>query len=121
MPRQRWPSRYEFFFLNENKSPSAVEDAKQFLMTEVMLSEPMAKQEVDRYTFTAPGQATSYFFGYSKLEALRGKAELALGARFAAQSYHDFIIGQGLLPPQLLEKAVMDDYVRSQEQRVGAR
>ena len=98
------------------------EDAKHFLMNEVMLSEPMAKQEVDRYTFTAPGQATSYFFGYSKLEALRGKAELALGSRFAAQSYHDFIIGQGLLPPRLLEKAVMDDYVPAQQQqRVGAR
>ena len=32
--------------------------AKRFLMEEVMLSEPMAKQEVDRYTFQAPGQAT---------------------------------------------------------------
>ncbi len=45
--------------------------AKQFLMQEVVLSEPMAKQEVDRYTFRAPGQATAYFYGYSKLQALR--------------------------------------------------
>ena len=35
--------------------------AKRFLMEEVMLSEPMAKQEVDRYTFGAPGQATAYY------------------------------------------------------------
>ena len=45
------------------------EAAKRFLMEEVMLSEPMAKQEVDRYTFQAPGQATSYFYGYSRLNA----------------------------------------------------
>jgi hypothetical protein len=97
------------------------EDVKRILMQDVVLSEPLAKEEVDRYSFTAPGQATSYFFGYSKLEALRVKAELALGAKFASQTYHDFIIAQGLLPPDLLEKAVMDGYVKSQLQVLGSR
>jgi len=97
------------------------EQVKRILMQEVVLSEPLAKEEVDRYTFTAPGQATSYFFGYSKLEALRARADLALGAKFAPQSYHDFIIAQGLLPPDLLEKAVMDGYVKSQLQVLGNR
>jgi len=97
------------------------DEVKRILMQEVVLSEPMAKEEVDRYSFTAPGQATSYFFGYSKLEALRARAELALGAKFAPQSYHDFIIAQGLLPPDLLEKAVMDGYVKSQLQVLGQR
>lgn len=92
--------------------PSA---AKQLLMDEVILSEPMAQQEVDRYTFKAPGQATSYFYGYSKLEALRAKTELALGPRFNVQAYHDFIIHQGLLPPELLEKAVTEDFVPTQK------
>jgi hypothetical protein len=97
------------------------EQVKRILMQEVVLSEPLAKEEVDRYTFTAPGQATSYFFGYSKLEALRARSDLALGAKFAPQSYHDFIIAQGLLPPDLLEKAVMDGYVKSQLQVLGKR
>jgi len=88
------------------------EEAKHFLMEVVVLSEPLAKEEVDRYTFTAPGQATSYFFGYSKLQALRTKTELALGQKFRQQSYHDFIVAQGLLPPELLEKAVMEGYVK---------
>lgn len=87
-------------------------DAKRILQEEVVLSEPLAKEEVDRYTFNAPGQATAYFFGYSKLEALRAKTQLALGSRFDTQSYHDFIIAQGLLPPDLLEKAVMEYYVK---------
>ena len=88
------------------------EEAKHFLMEVVVLSEPLAKEEIDRYTFRAPGQATSYFFGYSKLQALRAKTELALGQKFRPQSYHDFIVAQGLLPPELLEKAVMDGYVK---------
>jgi len=89
--------------------------AKRILMEQVLLSEPMAKQEVDRYTFNSPGQATSYFFGYTKLEALRAKTELALGSQFNIQAYHDFIIQQGLLPPELLEKAVTDEFVPAQK------
>ncbi|HEV7448419.1 MAG TPA: DUF885 family protein, partial [Steroidobacteraceae bacterium] len=89
--------------------------AKRLLMEEVVLSEPMAKQEVDRYTFNSPGQATSYFFGYTRLEALRAKTELALGSQFNLQAYHDFIIHQGLLPPEVLEKAVTEEFVPAQK------
>jgi hypothetical protein len=88
--------------------PAAVQ---AFLMSEVGLSEPMAKQEVDRYSFRAPGQATSYFYGYERQVSLRGKAEMALGKNFDAQSYHDFVIDQGMLPPELLEQAVMEQYL----------
>lgn len=85
--------------------------AQRFLMEEVLLSEPMAKQEVDRYTFNAPGQATAYFYGYSKLNALRTRVELALPGRFDELRFHDFLIGQGLLPFDLLEKVVMEEFV----------
>ena len=85
--------------------------AKRFLMEEVMLSEPMAKQEVDRYTFQAPGQATSYFYGYSRLNALRTRIELALAGRFDRQRYHDFIVAQGPLPFDLLERAVEEEFL----------
>ena len=88
--------------------------AKRFLMEEVLLSEPMAKQEVDRYTFRAPGQATSYFYGYFKLEGMRTRAELALGGKLDVQAYHDYIVNQGLLPLDLLEKAVLEDFVPAQ-------
>lgn len=89
--------------------------AKRLLMDDVVLSEPMAKQEVDRYTFTAPGQATSYFYGYTRIEALRAKTELALGKKFNVQAYHDFLINEGLLPPDLLEKAVLETFVPQQK------
>jgi Bacterial protein of unknown function (DUF885) len=85
--------------------------AKRFLMEEVMLSEPMAKQEVDRYTFQAPGQATAYFYGYSRLNALRTRLELALAGRFDRHRYHDFIVAQGPLPFDLLEQAVVEEFL----------
>jgi uncharacterized protein (DUF885 family) len=89
--------------------------AKRLLMEEVILSEPMAKSEVDRYTFIMPGQATSYFYGYTKLEALRAKTELALGKQFNIQAYHDFIVNQGLLPPDLLDRSVTEEFVAQQK------
>ena len=89
--------------------------AKRVLTEEVMLSDAFAKSEVDRYTFDSPGQATSYFYGYSHLEALRTRVEIELGAKFKEQPYHDFIINEGLLPLDLLEQAVMMRFVPSQK------
>jgi uncharacterized protein (DUF885 family) len=86
--------------------------AKRFLMEQVVLSEPMAQQEIDRYTFRAPGQATAYFYGYTKLNALRTQVELAMGERFDQQSYHDFIVNQGLLPFEVLERVVREEFVK---------
>ncbi|HKT71829.1 MAG TPA: DUF885 domain-containing protein [Steroidobacteraceae bacterium] len=94
--------------------------AKRVLMDEVVLSEPMAQEEIDRFTFTAPGQATSYFFGYSKLEALRARAQFGLGERFEEQTYHDFVINQGLLPLALLEQAVTESFVPAQQAKAAA-
>jgi uncharacterized protein (DUF885 family) len=87
------------------------EQAKAILMKEGVFSDAMATQEVERYTFRAPGQATSYFYGYSRLLDLRGEVERLLGARFDQHKFHDFILAQGLLPPDLLRKAVMDQFV----------
>jgi uncharacterized protein (DUF885 family) len=86
--------------------------AKRFLMEEVMLSEPMAKQEVDRYTFQAPGQATAYFYGYSRLNALRTRIELAMAGKFDEHRYHDFIVAQGPLPFDLLEQAAAEEFLK---------
>ena len=90
-------------------SPQA---AKEFLMHEVTLSEALAQQEADRYAFWSPGQAVSYLYGYTRLRELRLKAEIALGEKFDQREFHDLIIAQGLLPPKLLETAVMAELTR---------
>jgi hypothetical protein len=90
------------------------ERALEVLMNDVCLSEGMANQEVDRYTFRAPGQACAYFYGYTKLMELRTATELALGPKFNRQAFNDYIIGEGLLPPQLLAKAVREEFIPAQ-------
>ncbi|HTD22411.1 MAG TPA: DUF885 domain-containing protein [Terriglobales bacterium] len=87
------------------------DQVRDILLNDVVLSPAMAKEEVERYTFRAPGQATSYFYGYTRLRELRADVEKAQGQHFDQQKYHDFILSQGLLPPHLLRKAVMQDYV----------
>ncbi|HYN22710.1 MAG TPA: DUF885 family protein, partial [Thermoanaerobaculia bacterium] len=87
------------------------EEATRVLREDVVLSEAMALQEVERYTFRAPGQAPSYFCGYSRLMELRADAERALGKNFDRVKFHDFILAQGLLPPALLRKAVMEEFL----------
>jgi uncharacterized protein (DUF885 family) len=90
------------------------ERAYEVLEKDVMLSHAFAKEEVERFTFRSPGQANSYFYGYTRLLALRKETEAALGRKFDQKKYHDFILSQGLLPPDLMRKAVMDGFVPTQ-------
>lgn len=87
------------------------EQALATLKNDVVLSDPMAGQEVERYTFWAPGQANAYFYGYTRLRELRGDVEKALGSRFNPKAFHDFVLAQGLLPPHLLRKAAFEEFV----------
>ena len=86
------------------------EQAFKVLREDVVLSEAMARQEVDRYTFRAPGQATSYFYGYTKLMELRTDVEKTLGSSFNQLAFHDFILSQGLLPPALMRQTVVERF-----------
>jgi uncharacterized protein (DUF885 family) len=87
------------------------EDAMRVLTQDCMFSVPFSNQEVERYTFRAQGQANSYFYGYTRLLRLRKETEAALGNKFDQKEYHDFLLAQGLLPPDEMRKAVMEDYV----------
>jgi len=80
----------------------------------VVQSHAFAEEEVERYTYRAPGQANSYFYGFTKLLALRKDVEAKLGPKFNQKRFHDFILAQGLLPPDLMRKAVMEDFVPKQ-------
>jgi len=86
-------------------------EAMKVLENDVVCSEAFATEEVDRFTFGMPGQAGSYFDGFTRLLAIRADTEKALGSKFNVQRFHDFILSQGLLPPNLLRKAVMEDFV----------
>jgi hypothetical protein len=90
------------------------EDAKRLIMEDVVIGETWAQNEIERYTYRIPGQATAYYYGYTKLQALRTQTELALRDDFDQQAFHDFVLAQGLLPPDILKAAVMEEFVPSQ-------
>ena len=85
------------------------------LEKDVVLSHAFAKEEVERFTFRAPGQANSYFYGYTRLLSLRKETEDQLGKKFNQKKFHDFILGQGLLPPDLMRSAVLQEFVPAQK------
>jgi uncharacterized protein (DUF885 family) len=86
-------------------------DAYRVLEQDVVQSHAFAQEEVERYTYRAPGQANSYFYGYTKLIQLRKDTEKALGPKFNQKQFHDFILAQGLLPPDLMRQATMETFI----------
>ncbi len=95
------------------------EDAKRLLVEDVVLGESWAQNEIERYTYRIPGQATAYYYGYMSMQSLRTRTELALKDDFNIRAFHDFVLAQGLLPPDLLEKAIMERFVPQQLEQVA--
>lgn len=90
------------------------EEAKSLIMNDVAIGESWAQNEIERYTYRMPGQATAYYYGYNKMQSLRAQTELKLRDKFSQQAFHDFILDQGMLPPDILKDAVMNEFVPSQ-------
>ena len=53
------------------------EEAKAFLINDVALSESDAREELERCTYRAPGQAAAYVYGYMTLSDLSERIRLA--------------------------------------------
>jgi uncharacterized protein (DUF885 family) len=103
-------------FLDPELQSGKIQPAEAFRVLEqdVVQSHAFAQEEVERYTYRAPGQANSYFYGYTRLISLRKEVESRLGAKFNQKKFHDFILAQGLLPPDLMRQAVLEDFVAKQ-------
>jgi uncharacterized protein (DUF885 family) len=93
------------------------ERAHEILVNDVGMSEAMARQELDRYTFNSPGQATAYFYGYMRLLQLRAQTEVALGKKFDRLAFNNFLVDQGLLPPDQLAEAVRTKFIPAQQKK----
>jgi len=89
-------------------------EAKGLIMNDMAIGESWAQNEIERYTYRMPGQATAYYYGYNKMQALRAQTELKLRDKFDQKAFHDFVLAQGLLPPDILKDAVMNEFVPSQ-------
>lgn len=93
------------------------EQAFKLLTDDVVQSKAFAQEEVERFTLKAPGQANSYFYGFTKMTGLRKDTEKALGSKFNVQHFHDFILSQGLLPPALIRQAVEQEFISKENKK----
>ena len=85
------------------------DEARALLVRDVAVSPALANSEVERYTFKMPGQATSYYYGLTRLLAIRQDVTMRLGPRFNLQRFDDFVISKGVLPPALLREAATSE------------
>jgi uncharacterized protein (DUF885 family) len=88
------------------------QQAIDYLLENSALSEAEVVSEVDRY-ITWPGQATAYKIGELRIQALRQRAQEALGSDFDLRAFHDVVVGNGSLAIAILED-VVEDWIEDQ-------
>ena len=81
------------------------EDAIDYMQGVTGDTREAVTREIERYAVW-PGQATSYKLGMIKINALRNKAETALGDAFDIRAFHDEVLLTGAMPLPVLEKKI---------------
>ncbi|HET9894428.1 MAG TPA: DUF885 domain-containing protein [Streptosporangiaceae bacterium] len=88
-----------------------LEQARQFMRSNIADTEPAIRTESLRYATDVPGQALAYRVGYLKFAELRARASARLGTRFDLRDFHQAALGGGTVPLDVLTSRV-DRYAR---------
>ncbi len=83
----------------------SVEQGVRFFRETALVEEPSARREAERGTFD-PGYG-SYALGKLMLLKLRADVKAARGGRFNLKSFHDEVLGTGVLPLHLQRTAML--------------
>ena len=81
------------------------EQAIRYMLDNSTLAETDVVSEVERY-IAWPGQALGYKVGDLAIQALRRKAEAALGAKFDLRDFHREVLSDGAVPLDVLEAKI---------------
>jgi len=91
------------------------QQATDYMRDRLLESDAQIDSEVLRYAIAMPAQALAYKLGATHIEDLRRHAETALGPRFDVRRFHEAVLGNGSLPPEILAKHI--DWWIEQEKR----
>ena len=81
------------------------EEAIDWMVAATGESRASVTREVERYA-AVPGQACAYKLGMLAIEAMRARAEAALGEAFDIKAFHDVILSGGSMPMDILDRRV---------------
>src|SRR5207253_2761718 len=81
----------------------SLEQATQYMREHELESETQIKTELLRYTTGTPAQALAYKMGSHEILALREKARKELGKNFDIREFHDWVLGSGPMPLEVLD------------------
>ena len=89
------------------------EQAIQYMLDNSTLAESDVVSEVERY-IAWPGQALGYKVGDLALQAMRRRAEAALGPKFDVRDFHREVLSDGAVPMDVLE-AKIDRWIEARQ------
>ena len=84
----------------------SLEQAKEYMREHELESDIQIQTEASRYSMGTPAQALAYKLGSNEMLRLRAKAEKELGKNFDIREFHDWILGSGPLPLEVLGQHV---------------
>ncbi|HEY2117468.1 MAG TPA: DUF885 domain-containing protein [Candidatus Angelobacter sp.] len=84
----------------------SLEQATQYMREHELESEVQIQTEASRYSMGEPAQALAYKLGSNEMLRLRAKAQRELGKNFNLREFHDWILGSGALPLEVLDQHV---------------
>lgn len=93
------------------------EQAIAYMVEHTGMDEAEVVTEVERYIVN-PGQACAYKAGMLKILALREKARQELSGRFDIRKFHNYVLANGALPLDVLEKEI-DRYIAATKEGKG--
>jgi len=84
----------------------SLEQAKKYMREHELESDIQIDTEASRYSMGEPAQALAYKLGSNEMLRLRAKAQKELGKNFDIREFHNWILGSGPLPLEILEQHV---------------